>query len=84
MTPIHLGYRLGRTALRSLLEQLETIGMAHVAFNFKYGKRPAKEVLQEIGEMVLPHFREARSGVSLDAVIPAPNETGRTRQEGAL
>jgi len=77
MTPIHLGYRLGRTALRSLLEQLETIGMAHVAFNFKYGKRPAKEVLQEIGEMVLPHFQAGNEAVSVDAAIPITNEAAQ-------
>jgi len=49
---IHLGYRLGRNTLRSLLLQLREIGVDHVAFNLKYSQRPASEVLAEIGEEI--------------------------------
>lgn len=55
-TPIHLGYRLGRNRLRELLSTLRAAGIAHVAFNLKYGSRPAPDVLDEIAEHVLPHF----------------------------
>lgn len=55
-TPIHLGYRLGRNRLRELLSTLRSAGIAHVAFNLKYGSRPAPDVLDEITEHVLPHF----------------------------
>jgi luciferase-type oxidoreductase len=54
---IHLGHRLGRNALVAQLEQLRHIGIHHVVLNLKYGKRPADEVLEEIGAFVLPHFR---------------------------
>lgn len=61
--PIHLGYQLGRNHLISLLGVLEKIGVNHVALNLKYGTRPAYEVLDEIGEEVLPLFK-SRSQVS--------------------
>jgi luciferase-type oxidoreductase len=55
-TPVHLGYRLGRNRLRTILSTLRSAGIAHVAINLKYGSRPAPEVLEEIAEHVLPHF----------------------------
>lgn len=54
--PIHLGYQLGRNHLISLLGELESIGVNHVALNLKYGTRPANDVLDEIGQEVLPLF----------------------------
>jgi luciferase-type oxidoreductase len=53
-TPIHLGYRLGRDRLIELLQHLRAIGVNHVGLNLKYGERPAAEVLEEIGQEVLP------------------------------
>lgn len=53
---IHLGYQLGREHLISLLKTLEEIGVNHVILNLKYGGRPAAEVIEEIGEYILPHF----------------------------
>lgn len=55
-TPIHLGYRVGRNRLKEILALLRLAGIAHVALNFKYGSRPAAEVVEEIAEYVLPHF----------------------------
>jgi luciferase-type oxidoreductase len=57
--PIHLGHRLGRYALLAHLEQLREIGINHVVFNLKYGRRPALEVVQELGELVLPRVQAA-------------------------
>lgn len=54
--PIHLGFRLGRNPLIDFLRDLEGIGVNHVALNLKYGSRPAEEVLNEIGDEVLPMF----------------------------
>lgn len=54
--PIHLGYRLGRNQLIELLHKLQRVGVNHVALNLKYGHRPADEVLEEVGQEVLPHF----------------------------
>lgn len=54
--PIHLGYQLGRNALTDILYELQRIGVNHVVFNLKYGSRPAREILEEIGEFILPYF----------------------------
>ncbi len=54
MTPIHLGYRLGRDRLIELLQYLRDIGVNHVALILKHGKRPTTEVLEEVGQEVLP------------------------------
>lgn len=53
-TPIHLGFKAGRHFLLRFLDALRTIGVNHVILNFKYGSRPASEVLEEIGTEVLP------------------------------
>lgn len=55
-TPIHLGFRSGRNHLISFLKELENIGVNHVMLNLKYGKRSAADVLEELGEEVLPEF----------------------------
>lgn len=54
--PIHLGWRLGRHHLVELLSTLEAAGAAHVILNLKYGRRPAGEVLEELGRFVVPRF----------------------------
>ncbi|MBU0822719.1 MULTISPECIES: LLM class oxidoreductase [Pseudomonas] len=55
-THIHLGFRLGRVHLRALLEALEEIGVDHVILNLKYGKRPAAQVIEELGAHLVPQF----------------------------
>jgi luciferase-type oxidoreductase len=55
-TPIHLGHRLGRNALMTHLRGSHRIGVDHLIFNLKYGKRPAAEVLEELAQYVLPEF----------------------------
>ncbi len=55
-SPIHLGYRIGRNLLVKLLAQLQAAGVNHVALNLKYGKRSASDVLDELGQYVIPHF----------------------------
>lgn len=53
---IHLGFRLGRNKLLKHLNALKEIGVNHVFFNLKYSKRPADEVLEELGKFIVPHF----------------------------
>ena len=55
-TPIHLGYRLGRNYLVEHLQCLQDMGVNHVALNLKYSKRAASEVLEEVGQEVIPYF----------------------------
>ena len=52
--PIHLGYRLGDSHLLALLRRLAALGVSHVALNLKYSRRPADEVLEQLGRRVLP------------------------------
>jgi luciferase-type oxidoreductase len=55
-TPIHLGFRAGSRFITDYFGSLEDIGVNHVGINLKYGTRPAHEVVQELGENVVPHF----------------------------
>lgn len=54
--PIHLGFRTGRVFLIEFLESLRDAGVNHVIINLKYGQRPVEEVIEELGEFVLPHL----------------------------
>ncbi|MBZ0233050.1 MAG: TIGR03571 family LLM class oxidoreductase [Deltaproteobacteria bacterium] len=65
---IHLGWSLGRDALVQLLVELRRAGVGHIALNLKYGRRAAADVVDELGNEVLPRVR------SVDAVshTPAP------------
>ncbi len=55
-TPIHLGFKSGTAYLNVHLKQLEAFGVNHVILNLKYGSRHAEELIEEIGEKVVPHF----------------------------
>jgi luciferase-type oxidoreductase len=71
--PIHLGIRGGRHALFRLLVELRSAGVHHVILNLKYGARNAAEVLDEIGQEVLPQLeasqQTARSARREPAVV---------------
>ncbi|ALS22549.1 MULTISPECIES: LLM class oxidoreductase [Paenibacillus] len=54
--PIHLGFRIGRNPLIEFIQFLKSVGVNHVIINLKYGHRPVEEVIEELGEEVLPHF----------------------------
>lgn len=53
---IHLGFKGGSDYALAHLKLLESYGVSHVIVNLKYGSRPAEEVVEELGESVLPHF----------------------------
>jgi len=55
-TPIHLGFKSGTEYLNAHLKLLESYGVNHIILNLKYGSRPANELIEEIGEKVIPHF----------------------------
>ncbi|SDS34884.1 luciferase-type oxidoreductase, BA3436 family [Corynebacterium timonense] len=54
------GYRLGRTALRRLLEAQREIGISHVMVNFRASERDAEEQIEEFAHHVLPAFTPVR------------------------
>ncbi|MEM9545546.1 MAG: LLM class oxidoreductase [Bacteroidota bacterium] len=55
-SPIHLGFKSGTEYLNAHLKWLESYGVNHVILNLKYSSRPAEEVIEEIGERVVPNF----------------------------
>ena len=55
-TQIQLGFRTGTAFLIEFLKTLEAIGVNHVMFNLKFGGRPAEDVIQQLGEEVVPLF----------------------------
>ncbi|MFA1713702.1 TIGR03571 family LLM class oxidoreductase [Peribacillus frigoritolerans] len=55
-TQIPLGFRLGRNHLLELLYRFQTMGVNHLVFVPYFAKRPMEEMIQEIGEEILPHF----------------------------
>lgn len=56
-SPIHLGFRSGHRALVRYLQQLEGIGVNHVALNLRFSARPVEETLNRLAEYVLPAFK---------------------------
>ncbi len=54
--PIHLGFKSGTAYLNTHLKLLESYDVNHVILNLKYGSRPANELIEEIGDKVIPHF----------------------------
>ncbi|WP_299898953.1 LLM class oxidoreductase [uncultured Aquimarina sp.] len=54
---IHLGFQSGISYAIEHLKTLESSGVNHVIINLKYGSRPASDVIEELGEIVVPHFK---------------------------
>lgn len=46
----------GRNTLRELWLRQQEQGVSHVALHFKTQRRPAKDVIDELGEHLLPLF----------------------------
>lgn len=53
---IPLGFRVGRKYLLELLHQFQEIGVNHLSFVLYFSKRPPADVIQELGEEILPYF----------------------------
>ncbi|PPA69422.1 LLM class oxidoreductase [Jeotgalibacillus proteolyticus] len=54
--PIKGGFRSGYKFLIDYLHAYSDAGVNHVMFGLKNSKRPAAEVIQELGEYIVPHF----------------------------
>lgn len=55
LSPVR-GLSIGRKALIELWKRQRDLGVNHIALNLKMSRRPATELLDELGEHVLPHF----------------------------
>ncbi|TGB03948.1 LLM class oxidoreductase [Halobacillus salinus] len=53
---IPAGYRTGRHGLRDLLDEYQSIGVNHIMLGLSKNKRPVEDVMQELGEEVVPFF----------------------------
>ncbi|KRA84017.1 LLM class oxidoreductase [Altererythrobacter sp. Root672] len=65
--PLHLGFRAGRNFVLDFLNELAGAGVNHVILNLKYGRRAAGEVLEELGEEVVPHLGQRGPTLPLKA-----------------
>jgi luciferase-type oxidoreductase len=54
--PIHLGFSLGIKALRDYLNQLEKIGINHVAINLRFNRGDVEKTINRIGKELVPEF----------------------------
>ena len=54
--PIHLGFRLGATALRSYLRSMEDIGVKHIALNLRFNRATIDNTLKRLADDTLPDF----------------------------
>lgn len=52
--PIHLGFSSGKKYLISYLTTMKKLGVNHIIFYLKLSKRPANEVIEELGKNVFP------------------------------
>jgi luciferase-type oxidoreductase len=53
---IPLGFRLGRNHLKELLYQYQDIGVNHLAFVPYFARRPVEDIVDELGEEIVPLF----------------------------
>ena len=56
-SPIHLGFRSGHRTLVRYLQQLERIGVHHVALNLRFSAATVEQTLEALAEYVLPAFK---------------------------
>ncbi|MDJ0333424.1 TIGR03571 family LLM class oxidoreductase [Planococcus sp. S3-L1] len=54
--PIKVGFTSGHQFLVDYLHALQRMGVNHVILSLTNGNRPITEVIQELGEYVVPHF----------------------------
>ena len=54
--PIHLGFQSGTDYLLHYLQELQTMGMNHVAINVRFNQAPIDTTLQRLADDILPHF----------------------------
>ncbi len=54
--PIQLGFRIGAKYLVEYFNQIQEIGVNHIAINLRFSLRGIKTTLDDLAEKVLPHF----------------------------
>ena len=54
--PIQLGFRIGTNYLIEYFNQIQEIGVNHVAINLRFNSRNIETTLEDLAEKVIPHF----------------------------
>ncbi|MEM7445776.1 MAG: LLM class flavin-dependent oxidoreductase, partial [Pseudomonadota bacterium] len=54
--PIHLGFRSGVGFLRRYLQELQSLGVNHVALNLRFNKTSIETTLKRLADDLLPDF----------------------------
>lgn len=54
--PIQLGFRIGANYLIEYFQEIQNIGVNHVAINLRFNSRDIETTLEELAKKVLPHF----------------------------
>lgn len=54
--PIHLGFQSGTSFLRTYLQEIEALGVNHVALNLRFNQSPIEETLKTLANDLLPAF----------------------------
>lgn len=61
--PIHLGLRLGVNHLNEYLQQLQQIGVNHLALNLRFNAANIEETLERLAKHVLPKFHHQQTEI---------------------
>ncbi len=54
--PIHLGFQSGTDVLRRYLQEIEALGVNHVALNLRFNQAPIDLTLRRLADELLPDF----------------------------
>ncbi len=54
--PIHLGFKIGAKYLVNYFQNLQEIGVNHVAVNLRFNSNSIESTLKQFAEKILPHF----------------------------
>ncbi|WP_415920954.1 TIGR03571 family LLM class oxidoreductase [Tateyamaria sp. SN6-1] len=54
--PIHLGFQSGTTFLRRYLQEIEALGINHVALNLRFNSAPIDTTLDRLAAALMPDF----------------------------
>lgn len=54
--PIHLGFRIGVNYLIDYFQQLQEVGVNHVAINLRFNTNAVEDTLIELADNILPYF----------------------------
>lgn len=57
---IHLGFRIGANYLIDYFQQLQSIGVNHVAINLRFNTEDIEYTLEEFAKKIMPHFHSKK------------------------